>query len=434
MAAVTTLPPSPGWRCSMAGLAWPDRGAAWMRRWHDAQAPSALAGLKRIGLAAMGIGCGLAPGLMLVDFWLSRLACGLVLFGLVLARPPLWALPGFWFGAAFAAWVLLARLFFPWLYVGESWGTAWSWILVYAAWTIGADARWRALLVASGLCGLGLAFIWAAGQAVGALAGGVDPVTGIPSKVPTGLMRHHVPLGFASLVVAAGCIGLSRRPGVRLWAFGLGLGLVLLSTSRGALLTGVAAVLGLLLLRLRFVWAMGAVVFLAGLAVFGLWLMDPVALERLLAGDDPRLEAWRLAGTIARDHPLWGIGGQAVYYHVQFIGPYVYIPAANLGHAHHSLLGLAVNYGWVAAIFHAAWLVALAWAGLRKTRVSRAAAAASFIVAVFLIGGMVDYLAWLLEVTVPGLVFAGALLAHATSPRPDLRKGEVNDVEEAEVA
>jgi O-antigen ligase len=152
------------------------------------------------------------------------------------------------------------------------------------------------------------------------------------------------------------------------------IGIIFLTQSRGAILTLVIVLIGMLIARWRRV---GAIVMSAAI-VGGIMLVTKLGIDRTLnllianvtlGGIDGRLEVWSRAFYMLRDFPFTGIGMGTFTTIADTFYPFSIFTAGSVSHAHNLFLQIAVDLGIPGLI---AWLSCLiiiicgAWLIFRK--------------------------------------------------------------------
>lgn len=249
-----------------------------------------------------------------------------------------------------------------------------------------AVTRARLRLTALGLTVAGLALALAAPllgglpavarfvpPAIGRLAGRMSDA--VNPNIVAGTLALLAPVAVAPLLFGAG----------RRWTRGLALGVALvmlgvigLTSSRGAWIAVAGALLLMGALRWRYGWlAVPGAALAAGLAVWrsgGLRVLDAVTRAGALGGFDVRLEIWSRASYMIQDFPFTGIGMGTFRQVANLLYPFFLAgPDAEIPHAHNLFLQVAVDLGvpgllaWLALFMLAC---VLAWQTYRGGRTS----------------------------------------------------------------
>jgi O-antigen ligase len=243
-----------------------------------------------------------------------------------------------------------------------------------------------------------------------------------------------------ALVLAGALIGLRRGAA---WRLGLGAAMVVMALglaateSRGGIIGALVAVAAALVL---FKGRRGPLLLglLAVAAALGLWFTaNPAALSRITnydGGGSGRSELWRLAGAMAADHPIIGVGYGGFQSHApayaRRVGPLRFL-AVTVEHpkvvhntflqvlAEDGLVGLALFLGVILAALRAAYLAAELFdrrGSPAFATLARAVLVGSIglLAAAFFVSLTTDYRLWLL------LALGPALLGVARGPLPAL--------------
>ncbi len=318
-----------------------------------------------------------------------HLCAGLMLVGVLAARAPLWRMPGFWPLVLILPWAAASALMSGHPDPIGGWGYLYVPLALPVACCALAATPWvpRAALVAM-----------AGGVAVHALVAGAQFIIGYDSAAPLGIDPGGERFS-AAPGLRAGNVGPSMYLGAAaflLWGLPAGGG-----AAAAVLWAGrIAALAGLAMLKARTVLVGAATActalvahrdtrrrgrILAGVAVIValgagvLALHDPGRLGRMVAGDDPRLLYWRLAGTDVAAHPLVGMGGQRAYAdgireRWQSANGERWFERVVTYNAHNTPLNLAAFHGLPALALHLAALGALILAAWRHGRLATALA------------------------------------------------------------
>ncbi len=216
---------------------------------------------------------------------------------------------------------------------------------------------------------------------------------------------NNAALYMGRLVPIAASIALIGGPGRRRWLYGLAGCLTILAsvltTSRGGLLLGLPAGVGLVVI----LWggrkgalAVGAAVVLEALLVIPLARLFP-RFDLLSKSSFSRIDLWQSTLRMLRDHPITGVGLDQFLY--QYRGHYI-LPSAweqpDLSQPHNVLLNYWVRlgiFGLAAGIWLQVAFWRLAWSThsrLREMRTSARALAVGLMgsMAAFVAHGMVD--------------------------------------------
>ncbi len=223
-----------------------------------------------------------------------------------------------------------------------------------------------------------------------------------------GTLTLFVPLTAALLIQQASDVGRRIRTGERIsprrWLSVLGivvvlaatLGVLLLTQSRMSYLAVVGGLLLVLMSGALGAWPRRAAILVA---VLGLVLMAYYGPERVgqalfgipdveaLAGDPSwigRVEVWRRAVRVLRDHPLTGIGFDALFPVVHARYPTFFIPSnQDLTHAHNLYLQVGLDLGLPGLVAFVGLLVAWGWGMRRVGRAGRSPAVRALAVGLF---------------------------------------------------
>ncbi len=401
---------------------------------------------RRIGLYMLQIGMGLLLPCLCLGLATMHAAFALALGGGLLARFPLWRMPGFALALAFAGWQLLS-LAPAWMEaptkLPKGLGPAYVWLslfLAQAAFVAPALRRWSLqLLLLTTACS---ALLATAQFTVG--LGGTSMW-----KVDSAGERYHLSVGFApihltqgflmamvSLVLIDARIIAGGLEPVQLW-FCRGYALVAMVIS-GARLALVALPFGLAVRSAlaggRRARLLAPAILISALVAGGgaLLLLSPASLGRMLHGEDGRLAIWRVAATEVLEHPWLGLGGSNAFhdsYNAAFarVLPQQDNEFAHQGgapHAHNSLLSLAVDFGVPAAALYLAFLGRALLPGWRARRGHpRAWALALALTVTSLVAGMFEDLSGHSASSYATYVLIGLALALCQGERQGERPG-----------
>jgi hypothetical protein len=373
---------------------------------------------RRIGLALIQAGTCAAMAALCVSIIVLHAAMVVMVLGLLLARPPIHRLPGFWFGIAFALWQGLSGLVGP--DAAEFLGSGWLfiWLSAYTA-AVG--------FLAPGVRRWGLRLLVAAVTASAILAviqftvGWADirpfrvhgPPLGQRFLHGTGFFHIRLAQGIIMGMIAV-ALSVDWHGELPRWSLWLGRiaanGGVVLSTARSAVLGLAAGLAASCCGRGRRFFIIGLVLSAAALAIgLGLiWCLEAQRIRDMFAGNSLRQHIWRISGMVIAERPLFGAGGQEAFHqrYLQLVPVYFDrhpvsaaereafdYDAAHDGaaHAHNGPMACAAEYGIPAAGCFLAWLGALAWFAYRRRASAPAAwSMALGVVAVVLVAGMFE--------------------------------------------
>lgn len=393
-------------------------------RWHP----------RRIGLAMLQTGMTAMLPFLVMGMAPMQIAFAVALAGGLLARIRFHALPGFWFGVAFAIWQIISTdvgfLTLHYHYP-KGIGTAYVWMSLFLAQVAFLNPTARRIGVRMLMIAAGCSTLLACAQFMVGVGGHsfwkIDP-TGERFAISIGFTAIHLTQGFVMCLVALVFIDARVIAGsqerVQLWV-GRGYALLAMVIS-GARLAYVAFAFGLATRTLaaggRGAVRRGALTLGAALLVGGgvMFLITPDRLHRIFDGNDPRWSLWRVSATTISEHPWFGMGGSEPFrlsYNAQFAR--VLPGQANFfekdggaPHAHSSLLSLAADFGVPAALLYLAFLVRVL-AGSRKAAAQhpRAWSLAVSIVVASLVAGLFEDIVGHSTCAFPTYVLAGLALS-----------------------
>ena len=372
---------------------------------------------RRIGLLLMQVGAAAALAALCLGMAVMHMAFGLAALGMLLARPPLHRLPGFWLATAFAAWQLLSVLTVLALHrhphpLGGV-GMMDSWVALYVAQVGFAEARVRMWACRALLATSAAAVVVALLQFTIGLGGGppfhiAPPPLGERFQHSTGFAPVHLTLAFTMAMVSLVFLHLpavdATAGRARRWC-GLALATVgLLAANARSSFLAVSAGVGAGLgggrgWRGLATGTATAVVLVAAFSAYT-WLLAPIHILEVARGDDGRLAIWRTTASLIADAPLLGTGGPEAYkdaYRARY--PELALhdasgTAKEAPDAHNSHLAIAAEHGVPAALLHAAWIAALLIAAFRSRRAQpQRWALAGALITTYLVAGQFENLA-----------------------------------------
>jgi len=417
-----------------------------LERWSPAQEVAVIMALparhhRRIGLRMLQLGMGLLLGCLCLGMATMHVAFAIALAGALLARFPLYRMPGFWLAAAFAAWQLVSLdlafargpYHFP-----KGLGPAYVWLSLFLAQAAFVELpvrRWAMqLLMLTSACSALLATLQFLIGLGGPSIWKVDPA-GERLHISIGFAPIHLTQGFLMAMVflvlldariLAGPlerVQLGFGRGYALWAMLIsGARLALIALPFGlAVRVAVAGSRRALLLSV----AILAAALLAG--VGALMLMAPSSMNRMVHGDDGRFAIWRVAAVEIAEHPWFGLGGSSIFretYNAAFarvlpVADNEFKAAGGAPHAHSSLISLAANFGLPAMLLYLAFMVQALKHGYRaRQRHPRAWALAAALALTSLVAGVFEDLAGHSASAYATYVLIGLALATCHSARP----------------
>lgn len=376
---------------------------------------------RRVGLLMLQVGAAtMLAGMFLTPPWVNA-GLGVALAGGLLARPPLHRLVPVIVGCLFAAWMLMtvsAAAIRGQDGADPTPGPAYHWLAMPLITCAALSAAWRRIAVrlligtAAAACIVGL-LQFTLGHGSGFLR--IDPAA--PDfKGALGFGALTLTYGFVSALLLVAALDVDRGDGRWRWA-GRVIGLVgmAISGSRAGVLAGLAGLTASLAARgRRWLFAGLAIAFvLGGLVVGRMALTDADRLRNMFTGQDGRWPIWTASLAIAREHPLFGVGGREAF---QRAYPETFarvLPDAfsefpkGAPHAHNTVLALAAEHGIPAVLLHLALIGSVLLVAWRRRRERpRAWSLAVGVVAAGVVGGGFEPYA---IQSVPGFAFHGLL-------------------------
>jgi len=415
-------------------------------RWSPALEVAAIDALpvihhRRIGLRMLQLGMGLLLPCLCLGMATMHISCLFALAGALLARFPLYRMPGFWLALAFSVWQVvsidLAFAHGPYHYP-RAWGPAYVWLslfLAQAAFVELAVRRWAMqLLLLTSACSALLAtlqfFVGLGGDSLWK----VDPA-GERLRLSIGFAPVHLTQGFLMAMVFLVLLDARIISGsierVQL-GFGRGYALFAMVIS-GARLAIVALPFGLAIRAMvaggRRALVLGAGILVAALALgIGLLLLiSPASVSKMLRAEDGRFAIWRVSTLEIAEHPWFGLGGSSAFketYNDAFarVLPQAENEFKNQGgapHAHSSLMSLAAEYGLPAMLLYLAFMVQALLPGYHaRRRHPRAWALAAALAVTSVVAGLFEDLAGHSASAYTTYVLIGLALATSQTSRP----------------
>lgn len=374
MATIAAMPLAAAFR-RLLGLDWRDHLAAWNERGPRDAAARWGRLLAAVGVSAFGLGVAFKIAAMTIPL-------GLVVLGLAMARAPAHRMPGFWPLVALLAWALLSGLVSP---LEDPWG-GFGYLYVALALPLLCCAlaarpwalRWTTIGALTGLL-------------VHSLLATLQFTVGMDKDAvlqldPDGQRFHYAPgwrqrnVGPAMYAGAMLLVAWHSRPGeyapsaLQWVARVAGLGAVLMTKARSAILALCAALVGAFATSWRraLVGALAAI--LLGSAGLGLmYLRSPDRVHKLLTLDDPRWAYWRLGAHDIQADPWFGRGGQRAFRDgvekrwVE-VNPEERFDPVLKYNLHNTPLNYAAFHGLPAGVFHLLFLLAIGLACWRASR------------------------------------------------------------------
>ncbi|HYE06669.1 MAG TPA: O-antigen ligase family protein [Planctomycetota bacterium] len=334
--------------------------------------------LMEIGAIVCAAGVPVSLALMNIGF-VAMLA------GALLARAPLWRMPGFIAGCALSAWMLLSVIATMALGRDDDPAKGFALGYVWLAPSLVAFAvqrprirPWIVQVLAFGmLCAAVLAATqFCLGWDHRQKPWRIDAGDGLRWERGSGFFASGLTLGGVAAIVG---LTLRGERGHRRWRHagiaGAALALVV-SRSRMAWLSVFAGWCVATAIARRWRRLALAVLVLPGIAVAALFAFKPDALKATARGEDGRWVIWSTSATLIADHPLIGCGGRAAFnrkYRERWRDRYgdgagLFVVEPSVEHAHNSLLAVAAEHGVPATALHVAWWCSMILAAWRRRR------------------------------------------------------------------
>jgi putative inorganic carbon (HCO3(-)) transporter len=190
---------------------------------------------------------------------------------------------------------------------------------------------------------------------------------GVNANIIAGVLVFLFPLPAALLLFAFSSLPWWERLALLLITVTVG-GMIVLLTSRGALLAMGLILAALIALRWRRLWWILPVA-LAGVIALTVTVGPKTILDQLAVGGDVsslsgRLEIWSRAGYMLKDFPITGIGMGMFGTVADTLYPFFLTAPGSIPHAHNLFLQVGVDLGlpgligWLASLFI---VIAIAW-------------------------------------------------------------------------
>jgi hypothetical protein len=415
-------------------------------RWSPALEVAAINALpflhhRRIGLGMLQLGMGLLVACLCLGMATMHITCLFALAGALIARFPLYRMPGFWLAGAFTVWQIvsidLAFAIGPYHYP-KAWGPAYVWLSLFLAQAAFVELevrRWAMqLLLLTSACSALLATLQFFVGLGGPSFWKVDPA-GERLRLSIGFAPIHLTQGFLMAMVflvlldariLAGPLervqlGFGRAyalfamviSGARLAIIALPFGLatrVMVAGGRHALVLGASILAGALL---------------AGIGL--LLLISPASVSKMVHAEDGRFAIWQVSVVTISEHPWFGVGGSSAFresYNRTFarVLPQADNEFADQGgapHAHSSLMSLACEFGLPAMLFYLVFMVQALAPGYHARRLHpRAWALAVALAVTSQVAGLFEDLAGHSASAYTTYVLIGLALATCQSSRP----------------
>lgn len=408
--------------------ALPVYGSGMLSRWrHTIDGPSGSV-IRRAGLRCIEAGALILIVAILLPPVARNIGLGLAALGVLLARPPINRIPGFWWGAAFCTLQYATAFVRPFRVDVEAMAFTWALVAVVPFALASPLLRQRAIAVA-GLLLIGIGaltlgqflvghsadakpfhlVIW--GERFGRVGGLLDPVPAANALVG---LAAFLTVPAASLRVSVGnvrhfriiCLALIIFSQVRMAALALVAGVtmwLLSGNGRKRTYALIALPLGLL----------------AAIAVF--FVLDSERLLRALAGEDGRWPIWQAGLAVALEHPFIGAGPGDGLRHAFTAN----LPAENANEfgsgyltLHNSYLTIAAAHGIPTLLCYLGWLGSMLWAMWRSHARSVARVAVATVTAILVLG-MFDHFAGRGGYHLGALLALACCLALCDEPKED---------------
>ena len=333
----------------------------------------------RMGRALLSLGSILLLTSLCFSIVLAHIGMSVAIVGLLLLRPQIWRLPGFFWGLGFAAWVMGGSIVLA-IAEGREFfhsrhGTSFVWVSAYVM-AIGlADIRTRTWAMSAAVCSVIASILIAAGQFfIG--SGSVPPFRIDPSgprfESSRGFLSRHLTQGFMMTLMFliylmrcdAALASMSKGwtwTGRILAAAG-----VLLANSRSGILAFAASIGAFLTakhgLRFRILAVMVGVI----VAVVG-WvaLITPEKIRRVVHMEDGRIIHWQVALVMIPRNPWIGVGANGAFSkeNAQIVRE-LYPDGSQdmwlkVPHAHNIYLGLMTEHGIPALCLYVMMVIAI---------------------------------------------------------------------------
>jgi O-antigen ligase len=287
--------------------------------------------------------------------------------------------PGFYWGIALAAWIVVAIFYakihqFPGVELKFP-NVAFAWLMTPLVALAAMDPKRRVWMLRAFLLAACIALVFALLQFCIGLGtkgvGRIDP-NGPAFRHSTGLSALHLSLAFAGSLLLMIFLQPSKVLGIDRVTSWVGRGvaiiLVLIPNSRAGMLGAISGTFSSLVSRggRRWISVSLAITVALILAVFlRLWFFTPERLDSMITAKDGRLPIWKTTVHLIKENPILGCGGRKAYKTIyddayRRVNPEISNEfPGGAPHAHNTQLAIGAEFGIPAILLHAGFYAAI---------------------------------------------------------------------------